>query len=86
MVGGSDHPMIEQDGGWWIADLPVSGAETSPVEIDYGFRLDDDPDSTTRPALPAPASTACTDSSRSFDSAGFDWGDTGWTGPGWPGG
>ena len=79
VVDNTDHQMTEQDGGWWIADLPVSGAETDPVEIDYGFRLDDDP--TVRPD---PRSRRQPDGvhglSRTFDPAAYVWGDAGWTG------
>ena len=43
------------DDGWWTPDGPVPDGE-----VDYGYLLDDSDHAGARPALAAPARTACT--------------------------
>ncbi|MET0967346.1 MAG: malto-oligosyltrehalose trehalohydrolase [Nakamurella sp.] len=86
VVGGEESPMAQQ-GDWWYADLyaltgvdPDSLTDDAPqVEIDYGFRLDDDPI-----VRPDPRSRRQPDGvdglTRTFDPAAYLWGDKLWTG------
>src|SRR6476661_7169409 len=93
VVGDQAYPMAAQDGGWWSADLPTGGPQDAsspaptgdlPVEVDYGFRLDDDPT-----VLPDPRSRRQPDGvdglSRTFDPSSYQWGDSAWTGRRLPG-
>jgi len=86
VVGGKEYPMT-QAGDWWSADLyGIAGvdadsltADTPTVEIDYGFRLDDDP-----VVRPDPRSRRQPDGvdglTRTFDPGAYFWGDKQWTG------
>jgi maltooligosyltrehalose trehalohydrolase len=84
VVGGTDHPMDAQDGGWWTGDLEQAArtaglSGTDDGEIDYGFRLDDDP--AVRPDPRSRRQPAGVESlSRTFDPTSYRWGDTSWTG------
>jgi len=88
VVDGTDHPLDPAESGWWTADLAaaagLAGAKgarstTDPVEIDYGFRLDDsdvvspDPRSRRQPA-------GVDGLTRTFDPSSYLWGDGAWTG------
>jgi maltooligosyltrehalose trehalohydrolase len=91
VVGGTDHRMDAQEGGWWTADLAAaagSGTVAADVpharddaadDIEYGFRIDDDPQ-----VLPDPRSrrqpTGVEGLTRTFDPAAYVWGDQSWTG------
>jgi maltooligosyltrehalose trehalohydrolase len=90
VVGGTDHPMDAQDGGWWTADLDAAagtagaGLVTADIpgaadDIEYGFRIDDDP-----AVLPDPRSrrqpAGVEGLTRTFDASAYAWGDGGWTG------
>jgi len=86
VVGGKEYPMT-RDADWWTAELSaIAGVaaesrtdDAPPVEIDYGFRLDDDP-----VIRPDPRSRRQPDGvdglTRTFDPGAYLWGDKLWTG------
>ena len=92
VVDGQDHPMTALENNWWSGDLTAAaavGADSAittgePVEIDYGFRLDDgdvvspDPRSRRQP-------TGVDGLTRTFDPSSYLWGDSAWTGRRLPG-
>ena len=84
VVGDDTHPMIEQADGWWTVDFEAAGTDfpgddSDVGQIDYGFRLDDDPF-----VRPDPRSrrqpTGVDGPSRTFDATAYVWGDSSWTG------
>lgn len=86
VIGDAEYPMTPGDDGWWSADLlPPDGvtsagaAAEGEAEIDYGFRVDDDPF-----VRPDPRSRRQPDGvdglTRTFDPAAYQWGDQAWTG------
>ncbi len=87
VVGDAEFPMTAQDQGWWSAEvIPADGVAPagSTDEIDYGFRVDDNPF-----VRPDPRSRRQPDGvdglSRTFDPSTYQWGDTSWTGRRLPG-
>ncbi|CAN5251092.1 malto-oligosyltrehalose trehalohydrolase [soil metagenome] len=74
VVEGGEHPMTAGSGGWWRANVPVTGLEPA-----YGFRVDGDDT-----VLPDPRSRRQPDGvhgpSRRYDDAAHPWADSGWTG------
>lgn len=90
VVDGVEHPMDAQDGGWWTADLTAAAASAGtgafvsdvgepPHDIDYGYRIDDEP-----AVLPDPRSrhqpNGVEGLTRTFDHSAYVWGDQAWTG------
>ena len=72
--------MARGDDDWWSPAGPVPGADgTGPVELDYGYLLDDDDQ-----VRPDPRSLRQPDGvherSRTYDPTAFAWTDDGWTG------
>ncbi len=74
----TEHSMSQVDNGWWeigLADLPMQDG----ADVDYGFRLDDDPF-----VRPDPRSRrqpwGVDGPSRTFDPTAYRWGDAAWTG------
>src|SRR6478735_2860678 len=87
VVGDGEYPMTAQDQGWWTAAVtPADGVPpaASADEIDYGFRVDDNPF-----VRPDPRSRRQPDGvdglSRTFDPSSYQWGDSAWTGRRLPG-
>jgi maltooligosyltrehalose trehalohydrolase len=87
VVGDAEYPMTAQDQGWWSAEATPGDAVVpagSADEIDYGFRVDDNPF-----VRPDPRSRRQPDGvdglSRTFDPSSYQWGDTAWTGRRLPG-
>lgn len=72
-VGGTDHEMRADGGGWWGA------AVTAPAGTDYAFLLGDD-----ETPLPDPRSAwqphGVHAASRTYDHGEFGWTDAGWPG------
>jgi len=91
VVGDAEYPMSAQDQGWWSAEVAPDGQEDGassatppPTEIDYGFRVNDDPF-----VRPDPRSRRQPDGvdglTRTFDPSSYHWGDGAWTGRRLPG-
>jgi len=85
VVGGRNHPMTAQDGGWWAAELAAPagtegvGTDAGGTEIDYGFRLNGE--DTVRPDPRSRRQPHGVDGmSRTFDPSAYEWGDARWTG------